>query len=374
MSEQKSQRKRKRVEPPTAAELAEQKVQTDHKTAKSLYDKKEYNNALTLYQELVSKTPNHILAENWYYRIGNCLFEQEKYQEAIQAYNKSIEIKASAAKYGMRAEAYTNCREYVKTIADCNLALNFSISRPEMIYSIYHLRGHAFLMIQMYEQSKKDYEKALMGLTEESELVRCKDKLLEIDRLIIQKQELERKKPDVPVPVTAPVSTRLTIPPIQWTKEQVAEWLKDIGFAYHHYSFMFEENSVTGKILSQITKDELKDLGVTNSIHLSRIQDGIQTLFAPASATAHSSTAAATNAIPQSSTLTNAHVLSNVSTINTDKPTERKTCVVCLDREKCIRLDPCGHVAFCETCNRNTSITTCPLCRLLIEKRQMTYY
>lgn len=43
------------------------------------------------------------------------------------------------------------------------------------------------------------------------------------------------------------------------------------------------------------------------------------------------------------------------------------SCVVCLDKQKTILLQPCNHLCLCENCE--ATMTTCPLCRQRIERK-----
>lgn len=62
-------------------------------------------------------------------------------------------------------------------------------------------------------------------------------------------------------------------------------------------------------------------------------------------------------------------------------------CTVCMDRQRTIRLDPCGHMATCASCTEKIMETlagsaraklrcqggTCPLCRVPVTRAQRTF-
>ena len=49
----------------------------------------------------------------------------------------------------------------------------------------------------------------------------------------------------------------------------------------------------------------------------------------------------------------------------------RLDCVYCLDKPKCVRFDPCGHLACCFECA--ALLSSCPMCRAPIRERQRVY-
>jgi len=48
-------------------------------------------------------------------------------------------------------------------------------------------------------------------------------------------------------------------------------------------------------------------------------------------------------------------------------------CCICLDKPKCILLDPCGHVPLCETCSNSALLTACPICLKKVTSRRKVY-
>jgi pyrimidine deaminase RibD-like protein len=51
-------------------------------------------------------------------------------------------------------------------------------------------------------------------------------------------------------------------------------------------------------------------------------------------------------------------------------------CTVCMDRQRTIRLDPCGHMATCASCTEKIMESqgrTCPVCRVPVTRAQRTF-
>ena len=46
-------------------------------------------------------------------------------------------------------------------------------------------------------------------------------------------------------------------------------------------------------------------------------------------------------------------------------------CCICMDNEKNIMLDPCGHICVCEKCSNK--LETCPICRSKISAKKKVY-
>lgn len=51
-------------------------------------------------------------------------------------------------------------------------------------------------------------------------------------------------------------------------------------------------------------------------------------------------------------------------------------CIVCMDRQRTIRFEPCGHMATCVSCSEEIMTehdSVCPLCRTRVTKAQRTF-
>ena len=51
----------------------------------------------------------------------------------------------------------------------------------------------------------------------------------------------------------------------EWDTTEVCEWLRDVGLGEH--CGMFEENEIMGEHLADLSKDELKELGIKKLGH-----------------------------------------------------------------------------------------------------------
>ncbi len=54
------------------------------------------------------------------------------------------------------------------------------------------------------------------------------------------------------------------------------------------------------------------------------------------------------------------------------RSTGEDTCVVCLNKDKQIMLEPCNHVCLCEVCSKKI-IKECPICKQKITSRKKVY-
>lgn len=55
-----------------------------------------------------------------------------------------------------------------------------------------------------------------------------------------------------------------------------------------------------------------------------------------------------------------------------EKIKERQQCIVCMERDKCVVFNPCGHIVSCLECSNK--LTQCPNCRANILEKRVVYY
>lgn len=55
-----------------------------------------------------------------------------------------------------------------------------------------------------------------------------------------------------------------------WSVDEVCNWLVDIGLG--SYCHIFQENEIIGEHLGDLSRDDLKDLGITKIGHLKTFQ------------------------------------------------------------------------------------------------------
>lgn len=71
-------------------------------------------------------TPDRKLEAENIKNEGNCLMKEEKYNEALNAYNRAISIDATnPVFYCNRAAAFSRLGDYQKAIDDCKMALRY---------------------------------------------------------------------------------------------------------------------------------------------------------------------------------------------------------------------------------------------------------
>lgn len=61
-----------------------------------------------------------------------------------------------------------------------------------------------------------------------------------------------------------------------WTREQVVDWVSNLGTAYAHYGKYFEYNGIDGQFLTKMDQKDLNDLGVHSRLHQKKILREIQ--------------------------------------------------------------------------------------------------
>lgn len=89
---------------------------------------------------------------------GNELMKQEKFKEALEQYNKAIEIdKSNAVYYCNRAAAYSKLADYTNSIEDCKNALKIDPSYGKAWGRL----GLALLSNNQFEEAFEAYSKAI---------------------------------------------------------------------------------------------------------------------------------------------------------------------------------------------------------------------
>ncbi len=89
---------------------------------------------------------------------GNELMKQEKFKEALEQYNKAIEIDASnAVYYCNRAAAYSKIADFTNSIEDCKNALKIDPSYGKAWGRL----GLALLSNNQFEEAYEAYNKAI---------------------------------------------------------------------------------------------------------------------------------------------------------------------------------------------------------------------
>ena len=105
-------------------------------------------------KDFITSLENKRSAEDRRYR-GNEHMKAKEYQEAVDAYSKSIELNSSeAATYCNRAMAYLRMKNYARCIEDADKTLEME---PDYVKA-YHRRGKAYLATNKFELAIRDFQ------------------------------------------------------------------------------------------------------------------------------------------------------------------------------------------------------------------------
>ena len=95
---------------------------------------------------------------SYFYNRGNAYGNSEKYEEAIQNFNKAIELSPNNPSYiNNRGSAYGNLEKYEEAIQDFNKAIELNPNNP----SYFSNRGSAYGNLEKYEEAIQDFNKAI---------------------------------------------------------------------------------------------------------------------------------------------------------------------------------------------------------------------
>ncbi|OUL35504.1 serine/threonine-protein kinase [Nostoc sp. 106C] len=126
-----------------------------YKQGNTLYDLQRYQDALAAYNKAVDIRPNY--AQGWYGR-GNSLSALKQYKEALAAYDKAIQIQPDYLEaWSSRGFVLENSQRYKEAIASFDKALQLENNSPE----IWNAKGEAFSTLKQYENAIKAYDQAI---------------------------------------------------------------------------------------------------------------------------------------------------------------------------------------------------------------------
>lgn len=128
-------------------------IQTMIKRSEEFENKKQYDDALNELNELVQLFPT-----SWqsYEARGLYYLRKDKYDLAIQDYNKEIEIKPDYLPYYRRGLCYKNQQKYALAVEDYKKALTFPMSE-----SINEELGDMYNALKQYDLAIEAYGKAI---------------------------------------------------------------------------------------------------------------------------------------------------------------------------------------------------------------------
>ncbi len=114
-----------------------------------------YELALDDYNKAIKLNPNHA---NAYNNRGNLYYDLQKYDLALADYDKAIEINPNfAILYNNRGGVYYNQQKYELALSDINKAIDINPNYAEAYYN----RGNIYYDLQKYELALSDINKAI---------------------------------------------------------------------------------------------------------------------------------------------------------------------------------------------------------------------
>lgn len=119
--------------------------------------------------------------------------------------------------------------------------------------------------------------------------------------------------------------------------------------------------------LAVVYQDWWRALTLEHGVLLDRFQRAGVKIGAEATTRTHGLTLPQVAGVTVSAMLSAAQAPAEATTVP-----EGRLCVVCRTSEKCILSIPCGHISACEQCH--AGLTTCPLCRTVLERGIHAYF
>ena len=170
----------------------------EYLTALTLYYDGKYEKARSVLSLLLKKVnDNEKLNHVWkvlkeiesHKEKANEIFKAGKYQEAIDAYTKLLELDPKNKNFN--STIYANralCHQKLNNTMEALKDINKSISLNERYWKAYVRRGNIFMALKMYEEARSDYQKVKDSEPDNKEVI----KLLEEAK----KEEKKAKKRD----------------------------------------------------------------------------------------------------------------------------------------------------------------------------------
>ncbi|MEH1803845.1 tetratricopeptide repeat protein [Nostoc sp.] len=125
------------------------------KQGNTLFDLQRYQDALEVYEKAISLRPDY--AQGWNGQ-GKTLNKLRKYKEALVAYDKAIQIQPDYLDAWIgRGTVLGNLQRYQEAIASFDKALELKNDNSE----VWNAKGEAFSNLNQYDQAIKSYEKAI---------------------------------------------------------------------------------------------------------------------------------------------------------------------------------------------------------------------
>ncbi|TVP66084.1 MAG: serine/threonine-protein kinase [Nodularia sp. (in: Bacteria)] len=121
----------------------------------TLFELQRYQDALAAYQESVNISPDYVPGWNGQ---GKALSELKQYEAALSAYDQAIQIQPDYVEaWSGRGFVLRNLQRYPEAIASFNKALQLDDNSPE----IWNAKGEVFSTLQQYNNAIQSYKKAI---------------------------------------------------------------------------------------------------------------------------------------------------------------------------------------------------------------------
>ena len=123
-------------------------------TIKDLYGKEEYGECILLCEKSLDKDDKDYDVLSYY---AFCLIKNKRYQEAVEALNKAIDIKEGFHLYKFRGDAYFELRDYESAIKDFKKSLKLESDNG----ACYDCLARAYYMAGKLKDAYKNIDKAI---------------------------------------------------------------------------------------------------------------------------------------------------------------------------------------------------------------------
>ena len=122
----------------------------------TFFDLGKFEDAIQNYDKAIELDSN--VNSVYYYNRGNAYFSLGKFEEAIQDYNKAIDLNPNDdLSYSNRGNAYFSLGKFEDAIQDYNKAIDLNPNNA----SYYNNRGTTFTNLEKYEDAIQDYNKTI---------------------------------------------------------------------------------------------------------------------------------------------------------------------------------------------------------------------
>lgn len=367
-------------------------VMDELKLAGNAYAKDNWSNAAKHYGTAYKLNPD-AFTQGQFADYGYVLIQLQRWKRALIPLNRAIELGPKDSRsYANRALIQLNLFHPELAIADCNQAIQMEptniVAFTNRAVALYKLGQHALSagsatrVVELDHSNSNghynlaraneklgDKASALSSYGRAIQVSICPKKIKlyreHIDRLQaeikqddakVAKQKRRQEVEDTdnarpskrPKTITDSSNGSRSVAE-RWSVADVTRWIAMIGPTYEPYSQALAQNAIDGPTLLMMNESLLTELGVQSGLHRTRILSGIVRLREQTSSEAGSE-------------------------LKVDSVDEAALCVVCLSAKKSVLLEPCAHICMCSNCANDIRLNNkCPVCRIIITKRNTVY-